>query len=163
MFEWLPLSDRKTMPTPRVVYLDLAWCGGYYAGRTTTHCLDDFGSWLDRKDGDIIVLSTHWGDPRPGVIAHEHRHLQQHYVKSLPQIGLCKGTNDDGTLGTWEREIRTFFRTQPWEMDALRYERRIAPDEVSESMVQAVQKQPNPPPTGKRPSPPPKPPGRGHV
>lgn len=138
MFDWLPLSDRKTLPTPRVVFVDLPAWGGYFACRTVERCIDDVTD-IDRRDGDLIVLSTHWGDPRPGVLAHEHRHFQQHYLPCLPLMrGGQSGFDFGNTLESWNRTIRRYFVTQPWELDALRYERRLAPDSVNEAMVRAT-------------------------
>jgi hypothetical protein len=86
---------------------------------------------MDLRDGDIIMVSTHWGDPHPGVIAHEHRHFQQHYLTSLPRIGRIEPFQQSDTEG-WERAIVEFYTRQPWEMDALSYQHRIAPGETSE-------------------------------
>ena len=133
MINWLPLSHRKGIPQARYVYRDVEWCSGAFFHRTEESCYDERVG-LDLKDGDVILLSTHWDNIRPATIAHEFRHLSQHYSLCLPQIGQPVPTQSDGTYETWEKEIRRFFRRQPWEMDALRYELRHAPDETSEEM-----------------------------
>jgi hypothetical protein len=78
---WLPLSDRKTMPTPAVAFMDLDWCSACYLRRGDRHeNLESTGA------TDTIILSTHWGgDIRPSCIAHEYRHMQQHYLPDLPK------------------------------------------------------------------------------
>lgn len=138
MFGWLPLSDRKGLPTPRVLFRHMDWCSGCFVARTHDRFIED---WLDidRSEGDVIVLSTAYDDIDPSVIAHEHRHFQQHYFQSLPRLGACIPFDPgDGSLEAWNVGIRNFYRSQPWEMDALRYELRIAKTEKSESQRLAV-------------------------
>jgi hypothetical protein len=132
---WLPLSDRKTMPTPAVAFMDLDWCSACYLRRGDRHeNLESTGA------TDMIVLSTHWGgDIRPSCIAHEYRHMQQHYLPDLPKAyadGMLQLDFGD-TRESWLKSIRQFYRAMPWESDALRYELRLSPDQQNEESWQA--------------------------
>jgi hypothetical protein len=134
IFSWLPLSDRKGLPTPRVMYADLDWCGGCFIARTAERCIDeDFG--IDRREADVIVLSTRHGDVPGSTLAHEHRHFQQHYLQALPRIGVVRPFDD---AGGWDAGIRSYYGSQAWEMDALRYSMRAHRDETCEAQWAAV-------------------------
>lgn len=139
--QWLPLSDRKTLPTVRIAYVDIEFAGGLFACRTDGRCLlQDLGLDIDRRDGDVIVLSTHWGDPHASTIAHEHRHFQQHYFPRLPRLGMVQPFDNGGdiTIGGWRRGISQFYKRQRWEMDALLYSARISRDDSVEPHLDAV-------------------------
>ena len=141
VFRWLPLSDRKGLPTPRVLFCDAPEFGGAFYCRTLSRAVD--GLWLglefDRYEADHIVLSTHWGDTPGSVIAHEHRHLQQFYRgTSLPAIGVQQPFADDGTYEGWRKAIRRYYRSMPWEMDALRYSMRTHRDQTAEQHFEVM-------------------------
>lgn len=125
---WLPLSERKTLPTPRMAFIDVTGCGGYCAYRTDYHCIEELTGW-DRRDGDVIVVSTAYGDYErtAATLAHEYRHLQQNYFNDLPRLGTCQPFRQDMP---WEEAIRVFYR-QPCEFDALLFEHRFAPEETN--------------------------------
>ena len=115
-FNWLPLSDRKNIDIPRVYVeeYDNQFYGGYYQ--------------FDEKNSYIVVVD------RPdavieSVLAHEFRHhiqavLNQHYYQSDATIL----SNDV----PYEQMIRTYFRTQPNEFDALLYEHKYAKSELND-------------------------------
>lgn len=132
---WLPLSDRKTMPTPEVVFLDMPWCSACYKPRGFAS--DELEATVAR---DVLFISTHWGkDIRPSTFAHEYRHMQQYYIPALPKIMFDVHQLDFGdTYDTWARALRTFYRTRPWERDALRYERTFSSDEENEQAWQVA-------------------------
>lgn len=137
-FSWLPLSDRKGLPTPRVLLRDLCNVGGFFAPRTKERCIDEeFG--FDRRESDHIVLSTHWGEPMGSTVAHEHRHFQQHYRLLLPQLGKVLPVDFGETQEDWVKGIHQFYTSQPWEMDALRYSMRVHRDVYAEAHYEDVQ------------------------
>lgn len=135
---WLPMSDRKGLPMPRVVFRDIAWASGAFFCRMAERCFDKELD-ADRNDGDVLVISTHWGQPSASTIAHEHRHFQQYYCLGLPQCGVVQPFQmmGDGEED-WRAGIRRFYRAQPWEMDALRYAMRIHRDEKCECEWEAL-------------------------
>lgn len=138
-FSWLPLSDRKTLPTVKVLFKDFEYASGLFYPRTPNRCVDD---WLeiDRGAIDVIVLSTHWGEPQMSTIAHEYRHFQQHYISNLPHwFGQSTAScAHDGTYRGWQNMIRNFYRSQAWEMDALLYSLKYARDDYVEAELENV-------------------------
>lgn len=135
-FDWLPMSDRKNMPAVRVLFRDIDCAGGFFVPRTAERCIDD-GFDIDRGEADHIILSTYWGDPHGSTIAHEHRHFQQYYSTVLPQLGepLPFGDNNEQV---WRANIKRFYLSQPWELDALLYSMKHHPDAYSEPQLEAV-------------------------
>lgn len=131
---WLPLSDRKSIPTPEVAYAEMHDCGGCYV--PAGYRDDDFETTGRR---DLIVLSTAFGEPRPTTIAHEFRHLMQRYLPSLPRLRFMPALDFGETHETWTRAIRVFYRERPFELDALRYQTRIAPDDLTADFWQALE------------------------
>lgn len=124
---WLPMSERKGMPTPEVRFLDrIDSASGYYLRRGGRN--DDY-SHTGRRD--VLVIGAH-GTDRAATIAHEFRHMQQHYVLALPRIGDSPTIDFGTTTEEWERGLRIFYR-RPWEFDALRFERRLAPDHSNDT------------------------------
>lgn len=137
-FDWLPLSDRKGLPTPRVLYMDLDWCLGCFVARTPERCVEDYFG-IDRSERDVIVFSTHWGELAGSVVAHEHRHFQQRYLLGLPRLGTpINQVRDVRDAAHWRAAIKRFYTSQPWEMDALRYSVRVHLDEPTEQQLEAV-------------------------
>ncbi len=138
MLDWLPLSDRKGLPTPRVVLRDVADCSGRFYCRLpyrwVEHDID-----IERSERDVILLSTHWGEPSASTIAHEHRHFQQRYLTGLPQSGHYRQPfSDGGTVEGWRIAIRRYYREHPWEMDALRYSARVHVDDHNDAQLHAT-------------------------
>lgn len=120
---WLPMSDRKGMPTPQIAYADLDWCSGCYCKAGTR--FEDMEAPGAR---DTIFVSTRFGDVRGAVLAHEYRHLQQHYITSLPKSFNARALDFGQTFESWSNAIKEFYK-RPYELDALLYERRLSPDE----------------------------------
>jgi hypothetical protein len=133
-FSWLPLSDRKSMPTADVVYADVSsWSGAYVPAGYRLEEFEHTGS------RNTIVLSTHYGETRRATVAHEFRHLMQRYLPSLPRMRLVPALDFGDTHETWAKAIRRFYRERPWEFDALRYETRFdADDPVTEDTWRAL-------------------------
>lgn len=93
-----------------------------HAGYDWSHVIPETG--IQRRP--VILLSTHWGEPRPSVIAHEYRHYQQCMLKAptalpLPDAQIANPPEYDGTYAGWVAGNRAFYR-RPWERDALLYE-----------------------------------------
>lgn len=129
---WLPNSDRKGLPTPMVAFADLDWCSGCFLPAGIRYeSLESTGS------RDVLVISTRHG-ARPATIAHEHRHFQQHYLPSLPRLFAAESLDFGVTFDSWCAAIRKFYRGRPFEMDALRYERRHVIDEQNEASFEAL-------------------------
>jgi len=122
---WLPISERKGLPTPAILFHHDPQCSGCYLARgepwdQLEHC----------GERDVLMISTAHG-ARPSTIAHEFRHMQQRYVTALPRIGFSPALDFGDTLEAWERAVKVFYR-RPWELDALRFESRLAPDDTNE-------------------------------
>ncbi len=129
---WLPMSDRKTLPTPHVVMVDLPEVGGFFSPRGIPQ--RDYVPTNGSRD--IIAISTHWNDSRiASTLAHEFRHMQQWYLPGLP-----KWPNSDGWMdfSDWDAAIKKFYRTRRYEMDALRYEYRLARDDTNERVREVL-------------------------
>lgn len=136
-FTWLPLSDRKTLPSIKVVYRDIDYAAGLFYPKHTCKWIDHDLD-MDRGESDIIVLSTRWGDPTESTISHEHRHFQQHYFLGLPQIGILVPFENDGTHEGWKAGIKAYYQKQPWEMDALLYSERVIRNDSNDEQMEAV-------------------------
>jgi len=124
---WLPLSMRKGLDTPRVVALENEhrW-GGFYMRRERSRCVVESLD-MDLKEGPVIALCGSCG---PGTIAHEFRHhwqIQSGY-KFRASVWQIK---PNATLAEYRRCIVKYFRSFWWEMDALRFEIKHAPTELS--------------------------------
>lgn len=109
---FIPLSNRKGIPTPKVVFVPYTGqnYGGYYA-----------------YDNRLVIVER--DEKRtPATIAHEFRHHEQLYRN---QFSCRKGSKTYHHL-PYEQMIRNYFRSQAHELDALLFERKIAPDDTNE-------------------------------
>lgn len=120
---WLPNSIRKGMPTPRMAIVDGADYGGAYWRKTKDRCVLD-GLDVDLKEGGFIALGT---IRNAGCIAHEYRHHWQ--IQSGYRFGASVWRQNPGE--SYERSIVRYFRSYWWEMDALKFQLKHAPDEIS--------------------------------
>lgn len=124
-FNWLPTSIRKGMSTPRLVLLDATWCGGAYWRRTDNRCVpESFGLDLDLREGAVIALCA---SRDPGTLAHEYRHHWQ--LESGHQFG--ESVWQQASWASYKNSIIRYFKSYWWEMDALRFQLKHAPDDVS--------------------------------
>lgn len=124
-FNWLPNSLRKGLQTPRLVLLDDTWCGAAYWRRTSARCLlESFGVDMDLKEGAVIALCA---SKDPGSLAHEYRHHWQ--IESGYKFG--QSVWQQASAETYKASILRYFRSFWWEMDALRFQLKHAPDDVS--------------------------------
>lgn len=107
---WLPLSDRKNIDLPNIVYeihTDQNY-GGYYEYGTKTLV--------------VVLAEEHL---IPATIAHEFCHYLQ-YIRGIPFTG---SSLDLFEKFEYTRAIRMYFRSQPKEMEALLYESKVAKNE----------------------------------
>lgn len=136
-FNWLPLSDRKTLPSVRVLYVDITEAAGYFVSRTEHRCFNEEFQ-IERSERDVIVLSTHWGDPTGTTVAHEHRHFQQRYGLSPVRLGRPLELEPRGeTYEDWAQWMRRFY-SQPWEKDALLYSLKHDRDDATQQQYEAL-------------------------
>ncbi len=120
---WLPNSIRKGIPTPRLVVTDSNdYSGVFY--HPTEDC-EIFDMPLD-KAPVIAISSTH--DHFHSAVAHEFRHHWQLHNGLLGE-GNGHWLHLFKSWKTYQRAIVAYFKTQPHEMDALRFERKVAPAE----------------------------------
>lgn len=131
---WLPMSLRKGISTPRIVYGDPGFpCGGVLYFRTEYRRVLD-GIDLDTKEGSVICIA----DPeqeRPHTLTHEWRHHWQH--ESDWDLSAPWPYHHQETTEAYEREIRRYFR-MPYELDALLFQHRHAPDDISDYWLSLV-------------------------
>lgn len=118
VINWLPLSDRKNMPSVRIEieenYGQLY--GGYYCPNTAT------------------IVAVHYAhDPLEKELAtslaHEYRHHIQHVIKNVPTVVLRVPTN---IANNYEPSIRWYFRNSISELDALFYQNKYAKCDMSD-------------------------------
>ena len=111
------------MPIPRMVLLDESRWGGFYVHSTPERYVHrDFD--MDLKEGGVIALC---GSTTAGTIAHEYRHHWQ--IQSGYKLSGSIWMQSPGEK--YESSIVRFFRTYWWEMDALKFELKHAPDDTS--------------------------------
>lgn len=112
-FNWLPLSHRKNISTPKLIVEEYTGqlYGGYYCNNKI-----------------IAVFNPDWGEKDfISTLAHEFRHHIQ------VQLGMYKGFGSYiRTDLEYEKQINWYFNTFPWEMDALEYQNKFAKCDVSD-------------------------------
>lgn len=130
--DWLPLSVRKGLDQPRIVFTGAADCGGRYWARARGNkpILTPFH--FDRREAAIIELGCM---PTPATIAHEYRHhwQRENNIYWSP-CSAAWNPIDDGWNAYW-KEIRRYFTTHKDERDALLFEAKIAPDDINISRM----------------------------
>lgn len=106
---WLPLSERKNITLPKVIFED--YCGQGYGGYQWENTL-------------VVVLEDE--ENIPATIAHEYKHYLQ-YTNGIifppSRIGLFK-------KHSYNKAIRMYFRSQRHEMEALLFQERVAKSKV---------------------------------
>jgi hypothetical protein len=121
---WLRRFDRSLVVPEIVFHLGVAHngvgeCSGFYAHPGKYELLID-GRYVDAHFG-IIVVGLDKRIDIPGVLAHEWRHhWQLHNGFEWDHLKW------DASRG-WEAGIRKYFRSSRSEMDALTFERKVAP------------------------------------
>lgn len=134
---WLPNSALKGVSTPRVALIDSDLYGGVYYGRAERRSHPQIGGQLldiDLSEGALIALCI---TQTAGTIAHEFRHHQQAERGLIPEHGpgwyMAPGE-------TYRDAIVRYFRTQWWEMDALKFEHKHAPSDTSAEWLEWLTK-----------------------
>lgn len=119
---WLPLSLRKNLVMPKVIFLDPEGhnYGGYYIpGGNSLHIVE--------SDEDHVG----------STIAHEFCHHVQYEngYEFESSLGVLKNLTEKYS---YNRMIRLYFRTQPSEMEALIWQHKLSPSPVSEFWWKAL-------------------------
>lgn len=116
---WLPLSVRKGLDTPKVLYEPYIGqpYGGFY-------------------HNNIILVVVHDEKYIPATIAHEYKHhIQRHTGKNfiVPNDVLAEFSKF-----SYNKAIRNYFRRMWWEMEALVFQEKYAPTEVGKFWLQGL-------------------------
>lgn len=137
---WLRNLD-KTLLLPQVVFIPDTYptingeshrlTGSYYSPFDWEVQVND--SFYDGRRGLILVATD---DPEliPSALAHEWRHHWQQHHGLLP-TDQEHWTEADCEPENYDAAIRRYFRSQPHELDALRYERSRYPTWGNEYMA----------------------------
>ncbi len=114
---WIPLSLRKNIELPKIVYHNKN---------------DQYGGYFIRGTKEIIV--TEYEPQVPATIVHEYCH----YLQDIK--GILPNGSDTSMFQkySYNKAIRLYFRTQWWEMEALLLEHRIHATEVSKFWLEAL-------------------------
>jgi hypothetical protein len=123
-FNWLPNSIRKGLSIPKLVLLDGDWCGACYWRQTDIRCVPlSYGLDVDLHEGAVIALC---GRHDAGSLAHEYRHHWQ--IESGYRFGASVWQE---SAKSYKQSIIEYFRSYWWEMDALKFELKHAPHDLS--------------------------------
>jgi hypothetical protein len=119
LFNWLPIT--KGLSVPRVFVVPTYEYGGAYFRRTTERTvLKDLD--VDLKESAVILLPETNADDA-ATIAHEFRHhWQAENCWPIQEFKIF-----DFSFHNYDREINRFFKTQPAEMDALKFQAKMCP------------------------------------
>lgn len=132
---WLSRHARG-IPVPKlVVDDDLIDCGGYYFPSVDSEAIINDDLVVDGKSG-VIVVSGYHAERHHSTIAHEWRHHWQMHTGNGWDVVLDWNYEELG----YERSIAEYFK-QPHELDALLFERRVAPSEVNEEWFDVIHEQ----------------------
>lgn len=128
---WLPNSFLKGLPTPNIALVsDSGYSGAYYQHQD--YAWDD----MDLRSKPLIIIDICITDAA-STIAHEMRHHWQYH----------NGIEFDNVA--WNRDINYYdalieYYTKSYtEFDALRFERKFAPDEDNEYIWMIILKKLN--------------------
>ena len=124
-FNWLPNSIRKGLSTPRVVLSNRIDCGGFYCNKTPERYIHP---WLGMDVSEApVVAVTELAGSVAASLAHEYRHhWQWNNFGHRMRPSVWDSQNQD-----YKASIVRYFRTYWWEMDALKFELKHAPNDVS--------------------------------
>lgn len=133
-FNWLPMSVRKGISTPRLLYIDEQhhYGGMYYFSMPYHYIIQepDIDLDLDLYEGGVVVVAGENGAAH--TLAHEYRHHWQRETGRLNEGSQFDAGSD------YETSIRRFFTADPHERDALMFQHRLAPDDLSEYWMQIL-------------------------
>lgn len=125
-FNWLPNSMRKGLPTPRIVIVNRSDCSGFYCNQTMDRCIHPWVD-MDVSEGPVIGVAND-AHGTSGILAHEYRHHWQ-WLKYSALMGRSVWSETEHH--DYKASIIRYFRAFWWEMDALRFQLKHAPDDVS--------------------------------
>lgn len=125
-FNWLPNSIRKGLPTPRIVIVNRSDCGGFYCAQTKNRCIHPWVD-MDVSEGPVIGVANN-DNETAGIIAHEYRHHWQ-WLNHSGLMGRSVWSEPESL--DYKASIIRYFRSFWWEMDALRFQLKHAPDDLS--------------------------------
>lgn len=109
-FSFLPLSERKGIPEPKV-----------FLESSNTH----YGGYYSIEHKHIVVCET---PDIASTLAHEYRHYLQDYTNI---VKLPKTNNSPNFNLPYRKMIRHYYRTKRHELDALLYELKHAKTEIA--------------------------------
>lgn len=121
---WLPLSHRKNITAPKIVMEE-------YTGQL-------YGGYYDVvKKLIVAVFNPDWGEQElVSILAHEYRHHVQNELGMYKQLNSFIRTDLE-----YEKQIKWYFNTFDWEMDALVYQNKYAKSETSDWWLRKLVKQ----------------------
>jgi hypothetical protein len=129
---WLSRRD-KQIPLPALVFGSLNGPQGVcYAPWWGEVEVDGV---LHGTDKGLIVIDPDEATSVAATLAHEWRHHWQ----TMNGWKIAGSNHDFSDPDTYWGNIRDFFRSQPWEMDALRFELAMAPCEMAKQFMDAAQ------------------------
>jgi len=114
---FIPLSYRKNVVLPKVIIEPDAgqpYCGYYIAGV-------------------IVVVADSY---LASNLAHEYRHYLQDYYGCVRRAVAVN--YEDTSCENYNNFIRRYYRSSWSEMDALRFERKIAPSDLSKFWLEGL-------------------------
>lgn len=117
--EWLPLSERKGINLPKIVYEPFE--GQNYAG-------------YHQSGSGILTIVERSDTETHAIIAHEFRHYTQSLRALLPNTVASLSLFDKFS---YNKAIRIYYRESWHEMDALLFERKVSPTELNKFWLNA--------------------------
>jgi len=116
---FIPLSYRKNVVMPKVIL--------------EPDVGQNYGGYYDTEEKNIVAVET---TNIASTLAHEFRHfLQDYYGHTLAAIEI---SNSDVEYDNYNAFIRRYFRSSWSEMDALRFENKIAPSKVNKFWLKGL-------------------------
>lgn len=131
---WLPMSLRKGLSTPRIFYYTKFSCGGYYVRRTFHRCLH-IELDVDLKEGAVLVIA-HPDEERQHTLVHEWRHHWQ-IENGIDKPPWPWQDSVGFSTSRYEDAIRAYFK-EPTELDALLFQHKQEPDDLSDYWMSLV-------------------------
>lgn len=123
---WIPLSERKGIDPPRVIiepYTGQNYSGYYNTGSSTLVVVDR------EAEGQATIAS---------IMAHEYRHYVQDVTGTFDLSAGSDVTMFDKYC--YNTAIRKYFREQPFEMDALLFQAKVACDKLTKFWLDGLVK-----------------------
>lgn len=128
---WLGKLD-KSLPKPRIVFADITWCSGFYAG-------PDFGlvninGTLHDTGPGLICISTENPEYMTSTLVHEWRHHWQRYnIGQFPEWKWRTPAHDENFQVNYDKAIKAWH-----EKDALAFEYKHARSELNEIFMEII-------------------------